>query len=276
MLPNVLGIGVQRAGTTWLHRVLSGHPQVYVPQYRKELHYFDRYYNLGVEWYRQYFAPAAANKQYRCIVEITPMYIYDPQVPERIHTVLGDVKFLVILRNPVARAFSQYKLFKRQYNLKCSFSEFLKTHDDAIKRGFYYDQLQRYFAIFPRSSFMIMRYEDVFAEPLKHLDALARFLDIDASKFDTSNISSLINEGFIPKYGALYATGKKVADIMRDLGLDRIVHLAKKTGLHRIAGRDQGALALDPLDKQSLINIFKHDIEKLQRLLSWDCSDWMR
>jgi LPS sulfotransferase NodH len=56
-LPNFLVIGAQRAGTTLLHRILAAHPQVFVPFRRKEVHYFDRYADRGVEWYAGFFPP---------------------------------------------------------------------------------------------------------------------------------------------------------------------------------------------------------------------------
>ena len=57
MLPNFIGIGVPRAGTTWLHELLDMHPDVAVPQRRKEVHFFDRYYDKGMAWYSSFFPP---------------------------------------------------------------------------------------------------------------------------------------------------------------------------------------------------------------------------
>ena len=55
MLPNFLGIGVPRGGTTWLHELLSSHSEVYMPTQRKEIHYFDRFYDRGSSWYEDFF-----------------------------------------------------------------------------------------------------------------------------------------------------------------------------------------------------------------------------
>ena len=59
-LPTFLGIGVPRAGTTWLHTLLAGHPDVYLPTRRKEIRFFDRYHDLGTAWYEAFFAAAEA------------------------------------------------------------------------------------------------------------------------------------------------------------------------------------------------------------------------
>ena len=74
-LPSFLVIGAQRAGTSLLHQILLAHPDVYVPAQRKEVHYFDRYFERGVEWYQSYFPAADAAGRYRAIGEITPDYL---------------------------------------------------------------------------------------------------------------------------------------------------------------------------------------------------------
>ena len=72
--PTFLGIGVPRSGTTWLHEILQAHPDVYVPKYRKEIHFFDENYGLGIDWYRKFFPSDMHANKYRVIGEITPFY----------------------------------------------------------------------------------------------------------------------------------------------------------------------------------------------------------
>ena len=83
-LPDFLVIGAQRAGTSLLHQILLGHPEVYVPRERKEVHYFDRYFERGVAWYEGYFPAADAARSYRAIGEITPDYLATEEAPARI------------------------------------------------------------------------------------------------------------------------------------------------------------------------------------------------
>src|SRR4051812_32958483 len=104
-LPTFLGIGVPRAGTTWLHELLSSHPEVYVPVRRKELSFFNLYYDRGTRWYQKFFPSEAEADRYRALGEITPYYFYGPECPERIAR-LGVGKLLLILRHPVERAWS--------------------------------------------------------------------------------------------------------------------------------------------------------------------------
>jgi hypothetical protein len=83
MLPNFLVIGARRAGTTWIHRKLSQHPQVFMPMAIKELHFFDRHFNMGLDHYRLFFSDA--NGEHHAIGEATPAYLHTPDVCARIH-----------------------------------------------------------------------------------------------------------------------------------------------------------------------------------------------
>ena len=108
-LPDFLGIGTQKGGTTYLHGLLKQHPQVYLA-YPKEVHFFSLHYDKGLNWYSHQFDIATADQ--RC-GEITPYYLFHPLAAERIATALPKVKLVVLLRDPVDRALSQYFHSKR-------------------------------------------------------------------------------------------------------------------------------------------------------------------
>ena len=102
-LPNVLCIGAAKSGTTTLYDLLSKHPDLYVPSF-KEPHYFDlsSNYRNGIEWYNRLYFNGV--KQEQVIMDFTPSYLYEKKSPELIFKSLGkEVRFLVLLRNPVDR-----------------------------------------------------------------------------------------------------------------------------------------------------------------------------
>ena len=103
-LPDFLGIGTQKGGTTYLHSLLSEHPQAFLA-IPKELHFFSLHYQKGLAWYRDFFKSAADDKS---CGEITPYYMFHPLAFKRIHKHLPDVKLIVLLRDPVERAISQF------------------------------------------------------------------------------------------------------------------------------------------------------------------------
>ena len=96
-LPDFLGIGTQKGGTTYLHRLLQQHPQVFLA-HPKELHYFSLHQDRGLDWYSNHFAEASAEK--RC-GEVTPYYLFHPLAAERIHAAIPNVKLIVLLRSYV-------------------------------------------------------------------------------------------------------------------------------------------------------------------------------
>ena len=84
MLPNFIGIGAPRCGSTWLHDLLQSHPEVYMPERRKEVYFFNTHYERGPEWYEGFFPADSEAGSWRAVGEITPVYMYDPLVPARL------------------------------------------------------------------------------------------------------------------------------------------------------------------------------------------------
>lgn len=129
--PNFLGIGVMRGGTTWLHEQLKTHKEIYLPELKKEIHFFDRNYQKGKGWYKKHFQ----KKGYKRYGEITPAYISTEKTPERIQETLKDPKFILILRDPVERAHSQYRRSIRYENLDQTFREYIKENKNVFRKG---------------------------------------------------------------------------------------------------------------------------------------------
>lgn len=122
--PTFLVIGAMKAGTTTLHRSLEQHPQIFGSP-KKEIHFFDRHYDNGMAWYEEWFTPSPEQV---ASGESCPEYMFAPWARERIVTDLPDARFLVVLREPVARAYSQY-MMNRLKGL-----EPLETFEEAIAK----------------------------------------------------------------------------------------------------------------------------------------------
>src|SRR5579885_2674785 len=114
LLPDFIIIGTQRGGTTSLYAYLGQHPQI-APAVIKEVHFFDNNYERGVGWYRTQFPfliekSIAKNigQQNFITGEASPYYLFHPHVPERAAKVVPGAKLIVLLRNPIDRAYSHY------------------------------------------------------------------------------------------------------------------------------------------------------------------------
>ena len=190
-LPDVLIIGAQRCGTSSLYKYLGRHPNV-VPSLRKEVEYFSIDHARGETWYRAHFPLAIRRRIARLrrrpwlTFEATPDYLFDPRVPTRVKGLLPDVKLIVVLRDPVARAVSHYHHMVRHGHEPLGLAEALHAEDERlggayeevidhpdsralalrrhsyVGRGRYAEQLQRWRALFPGEQMMIVRSSDLF------------------------------------------------------------------------------------------------------------------
>ena len=196
-LPDFLGIGTQKGGTTYLHGLLQQHPQVYLA-HPKELHYFSLHHHRGLEWYGHHFDSATADL---CCGEITPYYLFHPLAAERIAATLPKVKLIVLLRDPVERALSQYFHSKRLGLEPLDFEEALEAEpkrladaEAALKRGEahkshqqhsylsrsrYEQQLFRFENLFSSEQLMFLRSEDLFDQPQRIWEQVLVFLELD-------------------------------------------------------------------------------------------------
>ena len=208
--PDFLIIGAQKAGTSSLYEWLTCHPDV-LPARTKELHYFDtQVASAPIRNYWPNFPLEARVKFLRRLSgrkvitgEATPSYLFDPRVPQMVADHLPTTKLIVLLRDPVERALSQYWMEVRRGTETLTLEEALSAELDRLRpdllrvkhgeppgelfrrasyvaRGHYADQLLRWFAHFPRSQFLIVNFEDIATSPGAVYRRTLEFLDIDS------------------------------------------------------------------------------------------------
>ena len=190
-LPNFMCIGAAKSGTTSLYDILKQHSDVFTPSF-KEPHFFDisTVYENGVSWYEKTYFNGV--KKEKCIGDFTPTYLFDKYAPERILESLGEnVKFIIILRNPVDRAYSHYLHSKRDLHERLSFKNAIKKKVNEnnnyltylrrsyVEQGKYANMLKRYFALFSKDNFLILHFEEDFiAEREQTILKIFKFLNI--------------------------------------------------------------------------------------------------
>ena len=220
LLPDFLIIGAQKGGTTSLYRYLQQHPY-FASALRKEIHYFDVNFAQGVDWYRSHFK-SVLYKQYikqihrQEIVtgEASPYYLFHPHAPQRVFDLIPQVKLIVMLRNPVDRAYSQYNHQVKRGFETLSFEEAIKAEPQRLQgeqeqiladvnydsfnhpnysylaRGIYVDQLQLWMSIFPQEQFLIIDSREFFRDTEKVFQKVLNFLDLpewELTKYSTFN-----------------------------------------------------------------------------------------
>ena len=168
-LPDFVVIGAQKSGTSFFYRLLVGHPLVRAAAV-KEVHFFDQQFAEGPSWYRRCFPqPKRKNGHETITGEATPYYLFDPHVPERMAETVPEAKLIALLRNPVDRAYSHYRMQLRRGIEDRPFAQAVRDEMEGeegysyLARGLYAEQLARFSAFVRRGRLLVLCSEDFFA-----------------------------------------------------------------------------------------------------------------
>ena len=214
VLPDFIVIGAVRSGTTSLYHYLGQHPIIVKSAY-DELGYFDSNYELGLNWYKSLFPSVFQKRKIEkrfgkfMTYEVTPFYIYNEKVPRRIHKILPDIKLIVILRNPVDRAYSNYFLGNQKEKFedvikkeretiekidRSNKEEYYKfVHTSMLARGFYAEQLEKWYKVFHKEQILIIKSEELATETNKILNDIFHFLGLEKYNIQDSSKKNKIN-----------------------------------------------------------------------------------
>ena len=173
--PNCFIAGGIRCGTTWLHAALASHPDVCASPVEKELRFFDRFYDRGVEWYHGHY-PARTTS--RWVLDSSPSYLDGESVVDRLHAYEPDARLIFLLRDPVRRAYSDYCRHLNARHATFDIPTELAPHSPVVQHGLYYRHLQAYLQRFRPEQMLIALYDDLEQDPKAFLDRVLRFLEI--------------------------------------------------------------------------------------------------
>jgi hypothetical protein len=211
-LPDFLIIGAQKCGTTSLYYYLSQHPNI-IPSKNKEVGYFDRFYKNGLSWYRSKF-PLVFRKalfllrgQHLKTFEASSGYILNLNALQRIKNILPNVKLILMLRNPVDRAYSHYQHSVKSGHEELSFPKALEAEKERIGNawekyrlglddcfdikisryayllaGVYVDQARHLLRLFSRDQIHIIKSETFFRHTHLTYNEVLKFLDLKPNK----------------------------------------------------------------------------------------------
>ncbi|NEQ36351.1 MAG: sulfotransferase [Okeania sp. SIO3I5] len=301
-MPNFLLIGAAKAGTTSLFYYLRQHPQIYMPSgYQKEPEFFalegEKLEYSGpngiyrkknritdINSYRSLFDAVTTEK---AIGEASTVYIYSKKVPEKIRHYIPDAKIIAILRDPAERAFSHYLFWSSQGfepHTDYNFAKALEVENKRIQegwsdnwhyvqRGFYYQQLRRYYEIFTPQQIKVYLYEDLLADKTTLSQDIFRFLEVD-DRF-VPDFQRSFKQTTVPKNRNLNIL------LNRPNPLKAIAKQLIPTSIRKKIGdslkeKNQGKPKLSPKIRQQLIAVYREDILQLQDLIGKDLSSWLK
>jgi len=209
LLPDFLIIGTKRGGTTSLYNYLLAHPRVAplfpAAQNIKGVHFFDTNFGRGLAWYRSHFPTRVARMASRrpwVVGEASPYYLHHPHAPRRAREVAPGARLIVLLRNPIERAYSHYKERVRNGSEPLTFQEalaaeperlagetdrmredpayvsFAHEHQSYKSQGIYLPQVQAWMSQYPEAQFCVIRSEDLFVDPVAVYRRVLGFLNL--------------------------------------------------------------------------------------------------
>ena len=231
--------------------------------------------------YRYLFQGA---KPQQAVGEASIYYLFSPKAPLRIKKYLPKAKFIVILRNPVDRAYSHF-LHNRLLEKEpiADFEDALNAEEERIRQGwfifwsyrgagYYGTQIERYFSIFDREQFRFFLFEDLIANPANLFQQIFRFLGVDGSvriqlpdKFNSSGIPrNKILHDFLNKPNFIKSQLKRI-----------LPEKAQYNLLTRFMNRNLAKPALNAEVRRRLLGTYRDDIVKTQDLIHRDLSSWL-
>lgn len=240
--------GAQKGGTTALDSYLREHPNICMGD-QKEVNFFNneayfRRRRVNYNIYHAHFGPKTAD----CILgDASPDYLFSEGAVRRASEYDPLLKWIILLRNPIERAYSAWNMLRQRGMEKLSFREAIEAepercrrswlppegtnrdHFAYLQRGFYGEQLRRLWIFFPKTQTLVLNQESLFRKPQLVLDEIATFLGI-------------------PRFTQVE---------------QRVVHANPYIS------------KIDNADWRYLKDVYEHDIKQLENMLGWDCTNWL-
>ena len=262
---NFLVVGAQKSGTTTLYAHLCNHPEISMAK-NKEIHFFNNdklfeqtessplyqmFFDLEVnselrenkyQYYHSFFEDNAIE---RIRGEVTPAYMYNKYAPRRIWEYNPKMKLVVILRNPIDRAYSHWNMEKNRGRENLPFREALEAEAERCRealpsqnyrysyldRGYYVTQLREIYRFFKQEQILVLKYDDLSMNLDIVLNTLFQFLGVKKQPMGLSFCNKIKHKGC---YSALMSAE----------------------------------------DRKFLSTTYECEIACLEKILEWDCSDW--
>jgi len=292
--PNFMCIGAAKSGTTTLYDILKQHDDIYLPSY-KEPHFFDvdHNYQEGLDYYLKEYYSDWYNE--RVGGEFTPSYLLFPKCAERIRQSFGEnMKFVIILRNPVDRAYSQYLHARRDMIEENSFEEALEQEGERLRRfvrqqddisyirfsyvagGKYYEMIERYMRHFKPEQFRINLFEDEFLCRRGEMVAdICSFIGVAPMELEVNLKSNAAAETRFAFIKRMMNNKGPLRDFLKRLIRSRELRSRIKYFLQKVSNKTTENEGLDSQTKERLMQkYFINDVKNLERLLERDLSLW--
>jgi hypothetical protein len=304
-IPDFLIIGAGKSGTTSLDNYLKQHPQIFIPTL-KEPNFFGyelttiedlngeteeiAHFKGSISKLNNYLELFKEAKNGQILGETSNTYLYHKTAPERIKYYNPDMKLIAVFRHPAERLYSRYLHLAREKKLPTpKFEDCFDRNsiwwkrNDLIKEGFYFNNLSKFFTIFPASQIKVYLYEDLNNSTSDVLNDLYGFLGVD-KKFEAKtdiryNESGFIKNDFLDKlYGSKGILQKTAKWILPHTVIEKLrSNLQLQRLINNLKGKNLTKPKMDPSTRKRLIEeVYLDDINKLEKLIGKDLVKWKK
>ncbi|MEO1528402.1 MAG: sulfotransferase [Planctomycetota bacterium] len=269
-MPHFIGVGAQRCATTWLAQCLGEHPSVYCPE-KKEVQYFDVYYDRGRDWYLNHFTDATSEQTYG---EYTPDYLPKREAVDRLVGDAPDAKLIIMLRDPVERAASAFRLFKSRGRIQTDDLEVaLREHSHLTDYGRYAAQIAYLLTKVDSSRVKIILFDDVQRDPFYVLRDLFRWIDVDPG-FECPSTTQIANLSLSPWLQKRLDSSPLLRKLA-DSPIGSVAKYVRKRRQQASAGKGKSGSIVTDACKAFLVEHLAEDTVNLGKLLDRDLSHWL-
>lgn len=281
--PNFFLVGAAKAGTTSLYEYLSQCPDIFFPRI-KEPHFFTgvrpaderKFYIDAVTKRDQYLRLFRKAGKYAVIGDASPSYLWHPEAPRRIHDVAPDARIVIILRDPIERAYSHYLMDYREGVQSLPFYEALLEDMNAPEKGWgvswlYYElglyagQIERYLTVFKPEQIKVLLFDEFVRDVEGTLREILRFLALDPAVADKIDVSRKYNSYSAPRNPiARKLAGSKVS---RFLGQTVVPRELGEYIFYRFLVREAVKPPMDPRARDLLSSLYDSEMAATERIL---------
>ena len=301
VMPNFFIVGAPKCATSSMAAYLGQHPDIYMSQ-EKEPHFFmseggtlDSFSGNTNYWWSSrilnrtdYEKLFSGVKNETAIGEASTWYLFLPKCAERIKSEIPDAKIIIFLRNPVDRAFSDFK-HSLKFNLEniTDFNEAVRIDDDRIRKndihaqyyiqlGMYYSQVKRYFDVFGRQQVRVYLYDDIMTKLDVIIKNIFTFLEVSENFNVDTHERHMVSQLPVGKLGY-----NRIGQILKNNLVGKKViktifpPFVYKYIKNQIDQKTQITPIMTAATRTELIAIYKEDLVKLQQLIDKDLSGWI-
>jgi hypothetical protein len=274
VLPDFIVAGASKAGTTWLSRCLGAHPEVFVALHPTE--YFSYRFDRGLNWYEGFFSEADGAKR---IGEKSTSYMIWDETPGRIADALPDVTLLFVLREPVARANSHYRMLLRAGNVTDDIDAELVPGTPLVEEGRYFQRLNGFRRHLADEQVRVLLYDDLIADPAAFIRHVYGSLGVSEDvvpplvdrRFHATKTRPRFQRAFNSAVRASIAVSSRSRLVER--GIDSLRQRGVFDVLHRI-NRGPSFPTMSDDHRRDLVEYYRDDVEALAGWLGRDLSHW--